>query len=264
MAPESVPFFLTCCPKFIDNETVIFQTFTDPDGSNPEHNFAAFTIRVDGTRLKALPTPVVPPGSHVVPSFAVSGLDTNLARLNVPGTPVNPVPGLEFPIAEVFLQDGRNLVQLTNFHRTDTFIGFPTPGRAFFLASADPVGLNKGGFCQIFSVNTRGRDLRQVTRLDARRCGPLPPARNVGCFHTVGIGYGYYRVIFQDAATKAVVFDSACDPLGANQRGYQLFAIRPDGDGLRQLTDASGYKFNPDGSFRAEHAGPFAYSAAVH
>jgi hypothetical protein len=64
--------------------------------------------------------------------------------------------------------------------------------------------------------------------------------------------------------TKAVVFDSNCDPLGANRLGYQLFAIRPDGDGLRQLTDASGFTTNLDGSFRVEFPGPFAYSAAVH
>jgi hypothetical protein len=64
--------------------------------------------------------------------------------------------------------------------------------------------------------------------------------------------------------TKAVVFDSNCDPLGANRLGYQLFAIRPDGDGLRQLTDASGFTTNLDGSFRVEFPGPFASSAAVH
>jgi hypothetical protein len=40
--------------------------------------------------------------------------------------------------------------------------------------------------------------------------------------------------------------------------------MRPDGDGLRQLTDASGFTTNPDGSFRVEMPGPFAYSAALH
>jgi len=37
--------------------------------------------------------------------------------------------------------------------------------------------------------------------------------------------------------------------------------MRPDGLGLRQLTDAAGYTSNPDGSIRVELAGPFAYSA---
>jgi hypothetical protein len=61
-----------------------------------------------------------------------------------------------------------------------------------------------------------------------------------------------------------VVFDTNCDPLGANRLGYQLFAMRPEGDGLCQLTDASGVTTESDGSFRVELPGPFAYSAAVH
>src|SRR5215475_47627 len=27
-------FFLTCCPAFVDDDTVVFQTFVDPEGSN--------------------------------------------------------------------------------------------------------------------------------------------------------------------------------------------------------------------------------------
>jgi hypothetical protein len=42
----------------------------------------------------------------------------------------------------------------------------------------------------------------------------------------------------------------------------QIFAIRPDGSGLRQLTDAAGVTTNPDGSFRVELPGPYAYSGA--
>jgi hypothetical protein len=110
-------------------------------------------------------------------------------------------------------------------------------------------------------MNTEGRGLRQVTHLNSRVCRPL---YGPGCFQPQGIGYGYYRLVFQDPVTKAVVFDTNCDPLGANRSGYQLFAMRPDGDGLRQLTDASGFTTNPDGSIRVELPGPFAYSAAVH
>jgi WD40-like Beta Propeller Repeat len=153
-------FFLTCCPRFIDNETVAFETFVDPDGSNPAHNFAAFTVRIDDGRLKSVPTPVALPDSHLVPSFAVTGLGTNLARLSVPGAPVNRLndPRWRFPIAEVFLQDGKNLVQLTNFRRVDTFLGFlnPTRTRAFFLASADPLGTNPDGYCQDLLRGQRG------------------------------------------------------------------------------------------------------------
>ena len=213
--------------------------------------------------MKPVPTPVVPPDSHVVPSFGLTGSRTNLVRLAVPGTPVEPYPGFDFPISEVFVQDGKNLLQLTKFRRADTFIGFlnPTRTRAFFLASADPLGTNPDGYCQVFSMDTLGSGLRQVTHLNSRGCiRDNPP----GCFHPRGIGYGYNRVVFQDPVTKAVVFDSACDPLGANGYGYQLFAMRPDGHGLRQLTDASGLTTNPGGGFRVELPGPFAYSATVH
>src|SRR4029453_17140137 len=83
-------FLLTCCPTFIDNETVLFQTFVDPDGSNPEHTAAASPARIDGTNVKRVPPPIAVPGSEVVPSFGVTGLRTNLVRLAVPGTPVSP------------------------------------------------------------------------------------------------------------------------------------------------------------------------------
>jgi hypothetical protein len=63
--------------------------------------------------------------------------------------------------------------------------------------------------------------------------------------------------------TKAVVFESTCDPFHANPFGGQLFAMRPDGSGLRQLTDASGMTTNPDGSIRVELPGPYAYSAVL-
>jgi len=60
------------------------------------------------------------------------------------------------------------------------------------------------------------------------------------------------------------VFESSCDPLDANPDGGQLFAMRLDGRGLRQLTDAAGITSYPDGSLRIELPGPFAYSAVPH
>ena len=261
-------FFLTCCPTFIDDETVVFQTFTDPDGSNPEHDLAAFKVRIDGTNLKRISLPVAVEGSRVVPTLGVLGRGTDLLRLPLPGTPVSPptTPPTDFPITEVFVQSGKNLLlQLTKFRRADTFIGFlnPTHTRAFFLASA-PSRANPHANCQLFSIGTNGSGLRQITHFGGTN--PFIP----GCFTTgfflpraCGIGYGYYRVVIQDPLTRAVVFDSSCDPLGANPFGDQVFAMRPDGHGLRQLTDASGFTTNPDGSIRVELPGPFAYSAGL-
>ena len=264
----AAPYFPTCCPRFIDNETILFQTFVDPVVEsrhlNPEHDFAAFTVKLDGSDLKAVPTPALRglPGK-LVPSFAVVGQGSNLLRLSMPGNPVNNAPGA-FPISEVFLRSGERLLQLTKFERVDTFLAFLSPAqtRAYFLASADPQGTNPEGYCQIFSVDVLGGEQpRQLTHLSSRVCRPLDVPR--GCFQPQGIGYGYYRVIFQDPVTKAVVFDSNCDPLGSNENGYQVFAMWPDGTGLRQLTDAAGMTTSPDG-VRVELPGPFAYSAALH
>lgn len=49
-----------------------------------------------------------------------------------------------------------------------------------------------------------------------------------------------------DPVTGTVVFPSDCDPLGRNPFGYQMFAMRPDGSGLRQLTNARGRETSAD------------------
>lgn len=69
-------------------------------------------------------------------------------------------------------------------------------------------------------------------------------------------------MIAQDAGSEALVFYSVCDPLGTNPRGGQIFVIRPDGSGLRQLTDARGLVREPDGTGLTEIPGPFAFSTA--
>jgi hypothetical protein len=153
------------------------------------------------------------------------------------------------------LQDAKNLLQLTNFQRADTFIAFLNGSRtrAFFLASADPRKENPNGNCQMFSIDTLGdtlgRGIRQITHFNP---GTVPPVGIAGCFVTndsfpggCNIGSGVYRVVFQYPMTKAVVFESSCDPLGANHYGGQLLAMRADGSGLRQLTDAAGWTINP-------------------
>jgi|SRR5262245_18843565 len=151
--------------------------------------------------------------------------------------------------------------------------------RAFFLASADPLGTNLFHVCQMFSIDTSGRGLRQVTHFEPSQpfdffsftpgCfwyGGLPAGGFNSRIGTCGSGIGqtYYRVVFQDPVTEAVVFDSGCDPLRTNSGGEHIFAMRPDGHGLRELTDAAGLTTNPDGSIRVELPGPFAYSAPLH
>jgi len=175
---------------------------------------------------------------------------------------------LELPITDVFVQQGKDLLQLTNLHCDDTFTGFlsASRSRAFFLASADPLGTNPHRHCQLFSVNSLGGGMRQITHFDLGYRLSYP-----GCFCPCGIGYGAYRLIVQDPVTKAIVFNTAQDPfhlsairLRPGLFSYdQILAMRPDGSGLRQLTDAAGFTTNPDGSIRVELPGPFAYSAGL-
>lgn len=91
-----------------------------------------------------------------------------MLTLSLPGTPVNPSVGFgtSFPISELFVLNGRNLLQLTNFDRVDTVALFLSRDRrrAFFQASADPFGTNPTENCQLFSVDTLGSSMRQLTR----------------------------------------------------------------------------------------------------
>ena len=121
----------------------------------------------------------------------------------------------------------------------------------FFEASADPFGTNPGEHCQIFSVNTRGGGLRQLTRL--RDEDDRPSA--VGCFTPLPGACSIDRY-FADRRTGAVTFTSSCDPVGRNPYRYQVFSMRRDGSGLGQLTTARGRQIDPDGTMHVELPGP--------
>jgi hypothetical protein len=244
-------------PRFLNSETISFLTFANPNGLNPAGDFLPFSVKTDGTGLRAAPAPVVVPGSRVVPIFQVTGGGRNRQplTLSLPGSPVNPRP-LSSDIREVFLLDGKTLLQLTNFRRADTFVAFLSANgqRVFFTASADPLGANPTENCQLFSIDTLGTHLRQVTHF---REGDQPSA--AGCF--ASRCYVESSAAFQDPVTRTVVFESSCDPLGTNPYGEQVFAMRPDGSRLRQLTATRGFTTDADGAVTVELPGVFAYSA---
>ena len=237
--------------RFLDDETIVFFTYANPDGLHPGGAF--FTVNTDGTGLEALPIAVVLPGSQIVQRFEITGGRTGVLTLDLPGTPVNSVFTFPPTISEVFLLDGKNLLQLTNFRRVDTGRGFLSANgrRVFFTASADPLGANPSENCQLFSIDRLGGHLHQVTRF---REG----ARSVnGCANGRRPGGCNVQVTTQDPVTRTVVFQSSCDPLGTNPNGgSQIFAMRPDGSGLRQLTDTRGVVMGTDGSLTAELPGP--------
>jgi hypothetical protein len=265
-SPHWSPFFLTSSPRFVDNDTIVFQTYTDPEGARPADlsTLSFFRIGIDGRHLTALPKPTLIPGAEVIPTFGVTGGRMQLLRVSLPGTPTGPggIGPTSFPITELFVQYGeKQLLQLTNYRRADTFAGFLTRDRkrAIFLASADPVRMNPSGSCQLFSVDVHGGVPRQITRLT------VPFSGSAGCYLPLGIGYGLYRAITQDPVTGTIVFDTTTDALRlrtTSGAADQIFAIRPDGRGLRQLTEAGGVTTDPDGSTRVELPGPYAYSGS--
>lgn len=153
-----------------------------------------------------------------------------------------------------------HVLQLTNFHRVDTGNGNVTTDgqRVFFVASANPPelhGSNPSENCQIFSISVLGDDLRQLTRFGAA------DHSTVGCFGAVPLGQtGCYILNLNfDPETQTLVFTSSCDPFGTNPAGDQIFAMRPDGTGLRQLTAMRGVVTAADGSVDVQLPGPIAY-----
>jgi hypothetical protein len=264
LAASSIPGIpATGFPGFLDNATLGFYSFANPDGLNPQAHLTAFTVRTDGTRLRALPAPVAVPGSRVVPRFAVSGGRASLATVILPGVPVNPSPGSGFllsVISEVFLVNGKNLLQLTNFHRAETLSLFvdTTRQRAFLVASADPLGTNPTQNCQLFSIDTLGGQLRQVTHFHEGDHSVN------GCIAVAGVGAGCaINDAREDAETGDIVFDSSCDPFGMNPFGDQCFTMRGDGSRLRTLTHTKGVVSYPDGSVTTELTGAWDYSTSV-
>lgn len=261
---------------FWDDETIGFSSRANPvdavhpDGLNPEGNFRTFVVKTDGTGLTMLPDLVGPaalPGSHIVPVFQitqpVTNSNSNVGFLTVPGTPTNPLPPSFFPLdqptQELFVLAPDHALQLTNFGRFDS--GNATVDgdgqRVFFTASANPYGTNPSENCQLFSVSTLGGDLRQLTHFNAG------DHSTIGCFNGAvdqmsdPTGCRFHGVNF-DSDTQTIVFDSSCDPLGMNPSGAQIFAMRSDGTGLRQLTALRGVVTAADGkTVDVELPGPF-------
>jgi hypothetical protein len=252
--PPSDLFPPTCCPSFVDEETIAFPSVSNPDGLNPTGFDAFFTIATDGTGLTTLPIPVVVPGSQIVPNFVITGPRPSANLFLLPGVPVNAHSSDE-AIAEIFVVEGMNLLQLTNFRRFDTSQPLLAADRqrVFFVASADPLGGNPTANCQVFSIDRTGGDLQQVTTfkegdLSMNGClfGPPP-----GCA---------VAFLGQDADTQTLVTYSSCEPFaGQNPFGSQIFAVRPDGSGLRQLTLTSGVTAEAN-KVTVELPGPFAFS----
>ena len=147
---------------------------------------------------------------------------------------------------------------MTNFRRAETGGALVDVDRehVYFEASADPLGTNPSENCQLFSIDRLGSDLRQLTNFRETEHSI------VGCrFAGAGLGCAL-SLVSQDPRSRALVFYSSCDPLGTNPNGGQIFAVQPDGNGLRQLTDARGLA-REAGAFSGDLPGPWAYGPSV-
>src|SRR5262249_8738570 len=146
--------------RFVDDDTILFQSTSNPEGGHPE--LFPYRVKTDGSGLAALPTPFASPGGTLIPDFTVGGGRTHLVGVRLLGDAVNgPAFSLDTGddrsfFHEVFWVEGKNLLELTNFRRSDTdWIGLA--GRqAFFYASADPLGTNPMQLQQVFAIDTLG------------------------------------------------------------------------------------------------------------
>jgi len=242
---------------FIDERTISFYSSANPGGLNPDGAFIPMTIKTDGADLEVpLPVPIALPGGTIEPRFVITGDKPQGLLFIVPGEPTNnpPLPGPQ-DIIEVFVIDqGENILQLTNFRRIDTSYSLVDVDleHIYFRVSADPLGTNPSENCQIFSIDRTGADLRQLTNF-----GDSEHSNN-GCYFWSGATGCAVQKLFQDRRNRSLVFYSDCDPLGTHPNGGQIFAMQPDGSGLRQLTDSRGLVFEP-GAAIGELPGPWAY-----
>jgi hypothetical protein len=178
--------------------------------------------------------------------------------------------GVEDGIAEIYVvarkdpahpesaEDVLQLLQLTSFGRPDTGSARHLDAdeqTVVFFASADPFGTNPLENCQLFSIDTLGDNLRQITQWDEGEHSQL------GCSLGVAVAPYCYVEGFElerRAGPDTVIFETSCDQFGKNLNS-RLLAIRTDGTGLRRLTHTRGAEFHPDGTVSVELAGTWGY-----
>src|SRR5262245_53845119 len=244
-------------PDYIDDRTILFHTVTFLSREPLELGgpYLTYCIRTNGKLLDEVKYEPVP-GSHVIDQFQTGGGATNAVVVGLP-EPVLFLGHEVHEVVELFVVDHKRVLQVTHFHRPDTFTGTLRGRHLFFRASANPFDRNPRENCQIFSVNTLGGDLRQLT--DFRDEG----RPSVGCGLVGGAACAIDAIVL-DQVTETVIFGANCDPFETNPYGFQLFSMRPDGSGLRQLTATRGRVIEPDGAVSFQTVGPIAWPARAH
>src|SRR4029453_1377710 len=114
-------------------------------------------------------------------------------------------------------------------------------------------------------LDVRRGNCAPVTAMEFRAPGPIPPSTG-GTEAYAESRFGHLSVVVAFFQRLSVTPDgsgvvSSCDPFGTNPYGGQLFAMRPDGTKLRQLTATHGRVVEDGGVVSVELPGPRAYSA---
>ena len=246
---------------FLKANTVVFTSYANPStenypqGANPDGRATLFTVKTDSTELEPIPVIAVP-GGGFIPNFAITSAEPTASRIPLSGcTPVNGRSPLFGNVClEIFVFDSapEQVLQLTNFQRSDTQYPRLTRDRqrVHFIASANPLGENPDNNCEFFSIDRSGTDLHQLTHIGEghqSKCD-FPDLYGRGCSITT---------VRSDPITGWVTFQSSCNPFGTNPYGSQIFTMRPDGTGLRQLTFTAGMTTEADGTVTVEAPGPW-------
>jgi len=243
-------------PVFVDNQTVTFGWWaTSPDGSEPTDILTNFTVTTDpnNPQLAAIPVIAIEPGT-LIPNLSITTADPIVRSTGIPGRkPVNGPNVYGDIVREAFLFDTEpsQVLQLTKFDRSDTAARLTADNRRVVLfASADPVGANPAANCEFFSMDRNGAGVRQLTHIGEGQhsnCDAWDP-------YGRGCSVGHMSI---DPVTGWVTFVSSCNPFGTNPNGDQIFTMRADGSGLRQVTFARGMTREPDGTVHVELPGPY-------
>jgi hypothetical protein len=225
------------------------------------------TIRTDGSGLRC---------ARMVPEQVEAGLPSETKNVGVTqpigrvidlglqGTTAKNVSACSGPqVVETFRIVEEHSLQLTTFGRCDTrsispgWLSGPFlhKGRVLLTASA-PSRENPFENCQLFSIGPWAGGLRQLTSFDEGA-----PAR-YGCGWYRGPGCSISLATYEDPVTHWIVFYSSCHPFDPNFIGSEVFAMRPDGRQLRQLTHTYGVHRVGD-TVDVEIPGPIAYSVPI-
>jgi hypothetical protein len=253
IAPSTTVIGMTARRWLKDGKTLGFSTNTEAKG------FQRWLVKADGSESPTLaPPPVVPkavPGAPLEPDARITEAANVAYR------------GVEDGIAEVYVaarkdparpESAEEVLQLTSFGRPDTGLARHLDAdeqTVVFFASADPFGTNPLENCQLFSIDTLGGNLRQLTQWNEGEHSPR------GCTGAGGIAPDCLVEGFEvepRPGPDTVIFETSCDQFGKNLNSG-LFAMRTDGTGLRRLTHTRGAEFYPDGTVSVELAGTWNY-----